>query len=296
MIRTVPILLCLCALLAACAPHLPARGAADPMLYSPDRIARADVVVIFVPGAVTSGDVYWRAFDWRDARTELVFYRLPGFDGLPMDHMIRIEDAADRIAAFADRYADKEIRIVGYSTGGTIALLAASRTRAPGVKVAAIAPAPERAGGLTTLANGAADFSRAMIRAGSLDRTLIWREYFEIMLHGRRRQVRAAKAVQIRDFMDANEDHIIAPSQDIVRAHTWDLRFWTLNERPDMPEARTAIFVGLEDPMFSTAQTQRFAAKLGLTRIFGYPGEGHLLLITRPGIYDDIRRFFERTD
>lgn len=295
MTRLTLILLCLCAALAACAPRLPARGAEDPMLYSPARIARSEVVVIFVPGAVTSGDVYWRAFDWRDARTALAFYRLPGFDGLPMDHMIRIEAAADRIAAFADRYADKEIRIVGYSTGGTIALLAAARTRAPDVRVAAIAPAPERAGGLTTLANGAADFSRAAVRARSLDRTLIWREYFEIMLHGRRRQVQAQKAAEIRDFMDANEEHIVAPSQDIVRAHTWDLRFWTLTDRPDLPEARTAIFVGLEDPMFSTAQTQRFAAKLGLTRIFGYPGEGHLLLITRPRIFDDIRRFFERS-
>ncbi len=283
----------LLALLVSCGPALPVRGAKDPMLYNAKKVAASDVVVIFVPGAVTSGDVYWRAFDWRDKHTALTFYRLPGFDGLPMDHKISIEAAANRVAAFADQYPDKEIRIVGYSLGGTVALLAAARTKAPNVKVAAIAPAPERAGGLQTVMHGALDASLSVIRARSLNRTKIWREYFEIMLHGRRRVIREQKAKEIDDFMTENEEHIVAPSQDIVRAHTQDLRHWTLSGEYDLTGARAAIFVGLEDPMFSTMQTRRFAAKLGVTRLYGYPGDGHLLLITRPEIFDQIRAFFE---
>ncbi len=279
--------------LTACATGLPDKGEMDPLYYDPKAVAKADKIVIVMPGAVTTAAIFAPVLEWEKRGYAVVFYRLPGLDGLPLDHRFDLEYASSHIAAFADAHMGKSIRLIGYSMGGATMLLASDKIKNPDMKVVAIAPAAERAGGLTTRINGATDMALAALRARSLSKDAIWQEYFEILLHGRRAEVRREKKPLIDRFMDENREELEAPETLITRAHTEDLRGWVVRPPRKLLRAKTGVFVGLEDPIFSTAQTLNLMKKFDLTKLYAYPGDGHLLLITQPRLFDQILAFFE---
>ncbi len=287
-------LFCL-ALLAACATEQ-ARfaGAEDPLLYDARTVANADKIAIFIPGALASVRIFEPAQKWKDDGYALVFYRYPGLDGLPLDHALGIEDAANQIAAFASRYPGKPIRLLGYSTGGPIAIRAAEQI-AGDVKVAAMSPAVERGGGLLTGLHGGYDLLTAVLVAGSFDENKVWRQYYRTLLFGRNALRDPDRMADADNILGPDKDGITGPPDGMTRAHTGDLRRWTLDAVPRLPADRLRFFIGLEDSLFSTGQTHRFARNFGPVQIWGYPDQGHLLFETHPPVFDDVLAFFEET-
>lgn len=286
----------LCLLTAGCAPNdTPMQDQKDPILYSSAEIARADKLVIFVPGSLTSVTMFDPADGWSSGGFADAYYRFPGLDGMPVTPL-DIEGSAAHIAAFANRYPDKEVALVGYSSGAAIAILAATQIAGDRVvPVAAISPAVERGGGMPTLARGASDIVRSAARAKSLDPLDVWIEYWQILLWGR-------NAPPIPEFRERvietariqrGERDLGPPETRLAQSHARTLRSWQLPENLDLDHVRLRIYVGLEDPVFSTNQTLRFAHQLGVKQIYGYPGEGHLLYLTQTDVFETAHRFAE---
>ncbi|MCE8006369.1 alpha/beta hydrolase [Aestuariivita sp.] len=282
-------------MLAGCAQQAaPPTPQADPLLYRPEKIAATDRLVIFIPGALTSVRMFAPARGWTQSGFAPVFYRFPGLDGRPLTGPLDIGAAADEIAAFANAHPEKDVALVGYSSGAPIAILAAARITGDRiVPVAAISPAVERSGGLPTLARGAGDILRAAARAGTLERLPIWVEYWQILLYGRNAtpDPQFRQRIISRAHTHSGERSLGPPDPNLARSHASRLARWELPPKLDLTHVRLRLYAGLEDPVFSTAQTLRFARKLGQDRIYGYPGEGHLLYLTQSDVFDTARQF-----
>ena len=286
--------------LAACSGGVakaPTPAPADSaLLFDPDMLARSDRMVIFIPGALNSVAMFAPAGGWVEGGFAPVFYRFPGLDGMPLDRVLDPDQAAAEIAAFAARHKDKDVALVGYSSGAAIAILAANRIRdGRRVPVAAISPAVERAGGMTTILAGAGDILRAAARAEKKSVFVVWTEYWQILLYGRHakppEEVRSAVRQGARQLRAERADRpALGP---LARSHAARLRYWELPTDLDLSHAPVRIFVGAEDPVFSTRQTLEFAKKLGLSDVRAYPGDGHLLYLTQPDVFLTARMFAE---
>ena len=278
---------------AACsAENTPFRGADSPLAYDPAEVDRADRIAILIPGALASVEIFAPAQTWKASGYAIVTYRFPGMDGLPLDHRLGIEDAASQIAAFTGRYPGKAYRLLGYSTGGPIAISAAGRIRGD-VKVAAMSSAVERAGGTATALRSSIDVLAAAARAGSVDREEVWLEYYRTLLFGRAGLKDPGLRAEASAIVAEERSRIVIPEGDLMAAHSEDLRRWRLPPAPRLSAERLRFFIGQEDPVFSDAQTEAFARVFGAPGIARYPAQGHLLFLTRPQVFDDVLEFFE---
>lgn len=269
------------------------RGAESPLAYDPSALDAAHTIVVMVPGALASTDIFAPAEAWgKEPGVGLVRYRLPGLDGLPLDHRLGIADAARQITGLLEAHPGRKIRLLGYSTGGPVVILAGASLDGD-VRIAAMSSAVERGGGLATRSRGAADILAAALRARSLDRREVWFEYYRTLLFGRA----GLRAPDLQNDIDrivaAERQNIVVPDADLSAAHTGDLSRWHLPGRLSLAPSQLRFFVGTEDPVFSEAQTSRFAERLGGAKIVRYPRDGHLLFVTRPEVFEDIAAFFE---
>lgn len=285
-------------LCAGCSPALLAtRGTQDPMLFNADRVAQADKIAIFIPGALSSIDVFLQTKDWEDAGYGRVFYRYPGLDGMKTDHHVSIPVAAQTIADFADRYPGKPITLVGYSTGGLIALAAAPQiARTHPVKVAAMSTAVEHGGGVTTVARGGLDVARAVVATKSVRKADVWKRFWAGLLFGPSALDDPAAQSDLSKKIAEGEKIEVRLDFSVVVAHMLGLPGWSVPDNLDLTGIPTAFFVGLNDPVFSTDQTMRFARRIGDVTVYGYPGQGHLLFFTRPDAFRDVLDFAEGRD
>lgn len=280
--------------LMGCGIPLTTQSPQDPLLFDANEVARADRIAIFIPGALASINIFDDTADWDDAGYARAFYRFPGLDGLETDHQINPRVAADRIAAFANSYPDKDIALVGYSTGGPIALLAAPDiTQDRRVRVAAMSTAVEHGGGLPTVGRGIVDIARAMIATGSLERQVVWRRFWAGLLYGPDALDDPAFAERLERDIAAGDKIIVRLDPVIALSHTLGLPAFLLPDDLDLTGIPVAFFVGLNDRVFSTRQTRRFSRQIGGATIYGYREQGHLLFFTRPDVFTDIRAFVE---
>ncbi|MCO6383495.1 alpha/beta fold hydrolase [Oceanicola sp. 502str15] len=289
-------LLALPLLLAACAapPTLPVGE--SPLATNPARSARAAEaprLTVMIPGALASVDIFAPTNGWAARGHALAYYRFPGMDGLELDHQLSITAAAEEIARYARQHPDKQLTLVGYSAGGAIALEAAALLAPRPVTVAAISPSPEHAGGLQTILRGAGDVISAATRAGSFTRKAIWDEYWKTLLYGRNNRDNPRFTNQIETLSKEHAPRIADPSPALVRAHSSGLRRWELSEGADLSHARIGFFIGMEDPVFSTRQTDTLRRRAGGGRLIGFADDGHLLLLTRKSLFDHVLRFVE---
>lgn len=283
-------------LLAACAapPGMPTRE--SPLAINPVRASQVEAaprLTVMIPGALASVDIFAPTNHWAERGHALAYYRFPGMDGLPLDHELSIQAAAQEIARFARRHPEKQLTLVGYSAGGAIALEAAALLAPRPVTVAAISPSPEHAGGLQTILRGAGDVISAATRAEAFTRKAIWDEYWKTLLYGRRNRDNPAFSEQIETLSDEHSPRIADPSPALVRAHSADLRRWELSEGADLSHARIGFFIGMEDPVFSTRQTDSLRRRAGGGALIGFADDGHLLLLTRKSLFDHVLRFVE---
>ncbi|WP_300032491.1 alpha/beta hydrolase [uncultured Roseobacter sp.] len=279
------------AVTACSPPQTTPRPDVSPLRFNAAAVAAADEVVVMIPGALARVDIFEPAEAWESPSRALVWYRFPGLDGLAPEPALVIEQAASEIAELMAQHPDKAWRLLGYSTGGPIAISAAEQFSGD-VRVAAMSSAVERAGGLATMVRTSADLLAAAARVGSTDRNTVWLEYYKTLLFGRRVRGDAALDARASRITDARLDEMIYPEPALLAAHSDNLRKWRLANRPRLAADRLRFFIGGEDPVFSAAQTERFAAEFGAPEIVRYPGQGHLLFLTAPGAFDDILAFF----
>ncbi len=294
--RLLTLLSCLC--LAACGYVPTAKtGADDPLLFNPAAVARADKIAVFIPGALSSVDVFEGSRHWEDAGYARAFYRYPGLDGMAVDHYVDPPTAAARITEFANAYPDKDIALVGYSTGGLIALeAAADMTKGRDVHVAAMSTAVEYGGGVSTVARGARDILRAVVATKSIRKADLWKRYWSGLLFGPDALDDPALAEPLAEKITEGEKIYVKLDPQIAIAHALALPGWELPDDLDLTGVETAFFVGMNDPVFSLRQTTTFATQIGGVPVYGYPGQGHLLFFTRPDVFDDMLQFVEGQD
>ena len=282
-------------LVAGCSPALlRTTGAQDPMVYDAAAVAQADKVAIFVPGALSSIQVFQESRDWHDAGYARAFYRYPGLDGLPIDHRLDPATAARQVAAFVNTLGDKRVVLVGYSTGALIALEAAPQIDpVHEVRVAAMSPSVEHAGGWQTILRGAGDVIRAVNFAGSLSKERVWPRFWAGLLYGTEELNAPVPSEELRNAVREGAKIQTSLDAGIAVSHMLALPGWTLPDDLDLTGIPVAFFIGMKDPVFSTRQTTDFSRKIGGVPILGYPGQGHLLFFTRPDVFDDMLDFAE---
>lgn len=292
MLRLIRIV-CLMLLLAGCSARLDDTGMASPLLFSETEIQNAPTIYVMAPGALTSVSFFEPATRFLSPDGAFVYYRLPGLDGLSLDHQVDVERAAETVASFLADYPEKRIRLIGYSLGGAILISAASKLHHDDIKVAAISPAVENGGGYRTALRSAVDLVAASLRAGSLSRAKIWREYYATLLFGRKGLGRETAKRRAEEIWRQEAARIVIPEGAMPDAHSKGLRNWSLPEGFSVGNARIRFYVGAEDPVFSPTQTKEFAEKVGVENIMTYEDHGHILPISNPKIYEDVIRFFD---
>lgn len=279
---------------AACGVPLTPFSAEDPLIYDAAQVARADRIAVFIPGALSSTAIFEASAGWDDHGYARALYRYPGLDELDVDHYVSPAQVAAHIAAFANRYPDKDIALVGYSTGGPIALMAAPQiTRGRAVSVAAMSTAVEYGGGLETAWRGLVDIVRAMVATGSTDRQVVWKRFWSGLLYGPGALDDPAFADRLERDITAGEKIIVRLDPAVALAHTLALPAFELPEDLDLSGIPVAFFIGLNDRVFAPGQSVDFSRKIGGVPVYGYPEQGHLLFFTRPDVFDDIRAFVE---
>ena len=121
----------------------------------------------------------------------------------------------------------------------------------------------------------------------------VWLDYYRLLLYGRSVRRNPALAARATEVIRARRSKIILPDDGKPHAHTSDLRRWRLPVEARFAPGQVRLFWGLEDPVFSRAQTLSFARRLGPAPVTAYPGHGHLLFASHLPVFDDIRAFFE---
>lgn len=285
------VLMALLTLVGCTRVELPALGAQNPMRFAAEELDRADKLLVLIPGAFASVTLFGEKTRWQRAGYGVVEYRFPGLDGLPLDHRLAVDSAADQIALLARTLPDKPLYLLGYSTGSAIAIAAAERLNNRKIKIAALSSAVPYPGTLTTGLNGAVDIIAAAVRARSVNPQKVWLSYYETLLFGRKGLRNPALREEIARFRAAAEGRLSAPSSQLSSAHSSGVRNW----RPSFATANAEIrfFHGEEDPVITRGQIRRFAARIPGAQIHGYPDHGHLLFLTAPNVFDDVLRYFE---
>lgn len=286
-------LLLMLGLLGCTEKNLPTNGSQSPLLFEQAEVQNASTIAVLIPGALAPVHIFSPAEVWKEDGYALVYYRFPGLDGLPLDHKLAIDNAARQIAEFANQHPKKRIRLLGYSTGGPIAILASQYIGSQDIKVAAMSTAVPRAGGLGTAMRSTYDILGAAFRAGTFDWKGIWLEYYRTLLFGRKGLCDPDLTDLIDDFASKEKGRIIVPDQILSYAHTDDLSNWDLPNELNFSADNIRFYVGSEDPVFSIKQTQTFAQAIGSPTIKTYPKHGHLLFLTYPEVFNDIFSFFE---
>ncbi|MGB2203066.1 MAG: alpha/beta fold hydrolase [Pseudooceanicola atlanticus] len=279
--------------LSACSLLPPPQQASEtPMLHDGNAEKGVDKVIMLIPGALASVGLFEPVLDWHVPDSAVMAYRFPGIDDLPLDHRVDIVDSGKLIAKQINDLAPKEVYLIGYSTGGPIALETARRLQADDVQIALISSASDSPAALLASARGAIDVVKAMFRAKQpgLDET--WLENYRTLLYGRRHFTEEELAERSRQMAAMQRGHITKPPNKMTLAHTSDLMTWYLDRPEDVQDARIGFFHGAEDSIFSQGLTRRFASRIQAETFYSYPGQGHLLFVTSPSLFNDIRTFF----
>jgi pimeloyl-ACP methyl ester carboxylesterase len=290
MARALTMLACLA--LAGCAAPDPVVPDVRPMLTLVGDPDRTRDLVIVIPGALTSVHAYDDVPLAHGAA--LVGYRFPGIDGRPRDRPVKIGQAGAEIAAYVRAHPARQVRLIGMSTGGPIALEAAKRIHGSKVEVevailSSALPAPATA--LATVA-GLSDIADASGRAHSLDRIEVFGEYYRTLLLGRGHYRNPALATYSADVAERIKTYLRLPGDGITRSQGANLLVWTLQHPEDLSGTRILFLHGAQDPVFPIAGVRRLAARLPEARVITYPLSGHLLLATEPSVYADMEAAF----
>lgn len=297
--RIIGLLACLTLLALPGCTLLPGPDHAGDFPLLQDGKARPGVkrAIVAVPGAFASVNIFAPVLDWPElgptARdSTFIAYRFPDMDGLPLDHHVDIDGSAQLIADYVNDLGADEVYLIGYSTGGPIAIETAQRLQADHVSLALISTAgPMPAGILSTLRSGV-EVARAMLRSRSLRSQDAWAENYRTLLYGDEGLSDPVRAQDSAARAEAQRGNMSTPSIRRTMAHTASLMFWTLDRPGALSDARVRLFHGSEDTVFTEKMARRLASRLPADQITLYEGQGHLLFVTSKRLFDDIHSFF----
>ena len=271
--------------------NVPTTDAAH-LIYDPDELDQAHTIAVMVPGALSRISMFEATEIWRARGYGLVHYRFPGLDGRAVIPALSIDAAAAAIVAFAGQFPSKPIRLLGFSTGGPIVLTAGAQLSGD-VRIAVMAGAVEKGGGVATALRCTYDIAHAALRARSSRLRSVWFEYYQVLLFGRAVWRDHDLRARARAIIETRRDKIVLPQGGKPRAHTRDLRRWCWPHGLKLASDKVTFFRGAEDPVFSQSQQMQLAAKVGAASVKVYPQQGHLLFASCPEVFDDIYAFFE---
>ena len=160
------------------------------------------------------------------------------------------------------------------------------------MQIALISSASDSPAASIASVRGAWDVLKAALRAKQpgLDET--WVENYRTLLYGRRHFDQDALAEQSRQLAALQRGQITTPPKGMTMAHTADLLTWRFEHPEDVADMRIGFFHGAEDSVFSPGLTRRYARRLQADAFRLYEGQGHLLFVTEPHLFDDVRDFF----
>jgi pimeloyl-ACP methyl ester carboxylesterase len=269
---------------------------AIPPLYTSRVASTPEEITFLLPGALTTADIFGAANGWETERHQVIEYRLPGMRGEPLTPSLDIIRAADWVADYANRYPKARINLLGYSTGGAIAIEAAGRIdHSARVKVVAVSSATPFPGAALAFLRGVAGVVGTAITAGTLDAQTIWDEYFITLYLGsgwRNSEEKRAIADKIRREF---EGRINKPGEGRGRSQSGSLIGWALSEEALTSSATITFFHGENDPVFPLATLRPLAARLDAT-LCVLPKDGHMVLLSRMDLIDRIGRVLANDD
>lgn len=285
--------LCLIALLAACSA-LPTAQEADVMPIVHDGQAHRGMqrAVVVIPGAMASVGLFEPVLDWDVGNGSVLAYRFPGLDGLDLDHRLDIAAAGRLIAEAMQKLEVEEVYLIGFSTGGPVALEAARRLTNKEVSVALISSAGPFPSGINASIDGFFDVLGALVRSHGRSMEDAWLENYRTLLYGRKHFRNGEAAQQSKQLAEEQRGQLLTPGPRMTMAHTASLMTWTLPRDPGLAAARIGVFHGAEDTVFPLHEAKRFAARIPADGMKIYEGQGHILFITAPTLWDDVRGFF----
>ena len=268
-----------------------------PLLSVSQTSAHPSRAVIVIPGALASIRLYRDVFEWDLPDTEFLGYRFPGFDGLALDHRVSIEDAGRLIAEHVAREGYKDVWLIGYSTGGPVALEAAMHMDpdARDIKVALLSTAAPAPAAFASGLNGIGDLFAAATRAQSLKEDDLWAENFRTLLFGRNHYSDPRLAAISDRYAHAVKGHLATPKEGLGAAHAAGLISWHPSAPEKLAHVRVGFFHGTQDPVFSPRAIRRFAATIPGATIETYHPGGHLLFVTHPCVLPDMLAMFTGT-
>ena len=283
-------------LLAACSP-LPdvSRSGQKPLVSVSQTSANPTRAVIVIPGALASIRLYRDVFEWDLPNTEFLGYRFPGFDGLALDHRLSIPQAGARIGAYVEALDYDEVWLIGYSTGGPVALEAAMNmdTGKRDVRVALLSSAAPAPAAFASGINGMGDLVAAAHRAQSWDGKELWAENYRTLLFGRRHYRNDWLAAISERAANGVRGKLSTPHEGLGAAHSAGLISWHPSDPANLEAATIGFFHGEEDPIFSERTARRFARDVRADQFKAYRAGGHLLFLTHPCVLDHIKQMFE---
>lgn len=263
------------------------------LIYDPAALASARAIAVLVPGALCRIGIFEAAEAWRKQGYGLVYYRFPGLDGRSLTPALDLAGAAAEIAALVQRYPDKPLRFLGYSTGTAIVLKAATRLSGRDLRIAAMAPAVELAGGFRTTWRSALDLLRAALNVCDLRVRPVWFAYYRLLLFGRAIYGDSDLTAQAEALIERRRAKIVVPTGPLVHAHTRDLKRWRMSAAERAAGQGMHLYWGTADVIFDRAQIEAFASCFAGAQLTCYSGQGHLLFATCPEAFEDVLGFFE---
>jgi pimeloyl-ACP methyl ester carboxylesterase len=267
---------------------------ARPPLYTAGTSTAPDQITFLLPGALSTAAIFGEANGWDTDRHLVIEYRLPGMRGEPLNPPLDILRAADWVADYANLYPKARITLLGYSTGGAIAIEAAGRIKdSARVDVVAISSATPFPGAALAFVRGTAGVAGTALAAGTFDPQTLWDEYFITLYLGsgwRNSPEKRAIADAIRRSF---EGRINKPGEGRGRSQSVSLLGWTLSPEALASGARITFFHGENDPVFPLAEVRPLAARLGAT-LCVLPGDGHMVLLSRPDLIGRVERLVGR--
>jgi pimeloyl-ACP methyl ester carboxylesterase len=265
---------------------------ASSVLYDAAEIASHRRLAILIPGSLNSVDIYAGANRWRSVGYALAYYRFPGMDGRALDGTVEIRAAAADIIRFSREFPDKEIYLVGYSTGAQIALQVASELPDRVRKVAAISSAVGFPETIWVSFRVGIDLARRALHLRTLDISRIWLDYYRVLLFGRERFELPAPTHQAAEIIASRRQRIVTPTSRLICAHFGGLALGTGVSGP-VKGVEVRFFHGSEDPVVPVRAVRNFAAKLSESSIEVLDGHGHIPMLTAPDLFERVRRFLE---
>jgi pimeloyl-ACP methyl ester carboxylesterase len=277
--------------LAACAgtPKV-----ARPPLYAAGKTTAPEEITFLIPGALTTAGIFGPANGWNSDRHLVIEYRLPGMQGEPLQPNLDILQAADWIAEVANQHPKAQINLLGYSTGGAIAIEAAGRIDdSARVKVAAISSATPFPGAALATVRGVAGVTGAALAAGTFDPQTVWDEYFITLYLGSGWRNSPEKRAIADEIRRSFEGRINKPGEGRGRSQSASLLLWTLSPEALASRAKITFFHGENDPVFPLPKVQALAARLGAP-VCVLPEDGHMVLLSRPDLIGRVERILAR--